>query len=175
MSEHRWFVDETKQHGYVLVASVHRIEDLDELRKTVRGLVLRGQRRLHMTKESDPRRRKIAAALRDAGVTATIYDAHRNYADDLAARSACLAALAADATALGGGTLILEQDDSLLVWDRRQLYRLVRPLAGQIQYQHFRAADELLLCVPDAIGWCWAKGGDWRRRIKPLIEAVQPV
>lgn len=77
--------------------------------------------------------------------------------------------------ALGGGTLILEQDDSLLAWDRRQLYRLARPLVGDVQYRHSRAADELLLCVPDAIAWCWAKGGDWRRRIVPLVEAVEPV
>jgi hypothetical protein len=34
-----------------------------------------------------------------------------------------------------------------------------------LRYEHRRAAAEQLLTLPDAIAWCWAKGGDWRRRI----------
>ncbi len=61
MSSHV-FVDESKEHDYLLVASIHASGELDDLRKLMRGLVLRGQRRVHMKKESDPRRRAIAAA-----------------------------------------------------------------------------------------------------------------
>ena len=34
-----------------------------------------------------------------------------------------------------------------------------------------RANDELLLCLPDAIAWCWAKGGHWRTRITTAVRA----
>ncbi len=42
------FIDETKQRGYLLVASVVAAADLDLLRKIIRSLILPGQRRLHM-------------------------------------------------------------------------------------------------------------------------------
>jgi hypothetical protein len=48
------YVDETKERGYVLVASVHLGSDVEAMRKTMRRMVLRGQSRIHMAKESDP-------------------------------------------------------------------------------------------------------------------------
>lgn len=90
------FVDETKHRDYLLVASLHASGDLAELRKLMRGLVLKGQRRVHMKKESDPRRRAIAAAICGAGVSATIYDAGRDHTDQLQARLCCLRALVDD-------------------------------------------------------------------------------
>jgi len=120
------FVDESKEHDYLLVASIHASGELDDLRKLMRGLVLRGQRRVHMKKESDPRRRAIAAAICGAGVTATVYDAGQRYRDELDARAACLHGLVEDAVGRGDTMLVIEQDDSLLEWDRRQAL-LCRP------------------------------------------------
>ncbi len=125
MSSHL-FVDESKEHDYLLVASVQVSGELDDLRKLMRGLVLRGQRRVHMKKESDPRRRAIAAAICGAGVTATVYDAGQRYRDELDARAACLRGLVEDAAGRGDTLLVIEQDDSLLDWDRRQLYARAR-------------------------------------------------
>jgi hypothetical protein len=42
-----------------------------------------------------------------------------------------------------------------------------------LRYQHRRAATDQLLAIPDAIAWCWAKGGDWRRRIDPVVTMVR--
>ena len=56
------FIDETKQRGYLLVASVVAAADLDLLRKIIRSLILPGQRRLHMKDEND--RRKHASPRR---------------------------------------------------------------------------------------------------------------
>jgi hypothetical protein len=64
--------------------------DLGDLRKAMRGFILRGQTRIHMAKESDPRRRAICDAICAAAVNATIYDAGQRYKDPLAARDACL-------------------------------------------------------------------------------------
>jgi hypothetical protein len=65
------FVDESKRRGYLLVASVVVPGDLDSVRRVLRGLVLPGQRRLHMKDENDQRRRSIASAITVSGVTAT--------------------------------------------------------------------------------------------------------
>jgi len=48
------FIDETKHRNCVVVAAVVVPGDLAALRRTMRGLVLPGQRRVHMTKESAP-------------------------------------------------------------------------------------------------------------------------
>jgi hypothetical protein len=170
------YVDETKERGYVLVTSVHIAADIDALRKTMRGLVLPGQTRIHMAKESQQRRRQISAAICAAGVTATIYDAGRRYSDPLSARAACLQAVISDLTPTDT-RLVLEQDDSILRWDRKFLYEAVRAagLEGRVRYEHHRAKAELLLSVPDAIAWCWARGGQWKEHVKPAIMQVKQV
>lgn len=82
------FVDETKRRGYLLVAGVVSAEDLDPLRRSLRGLVLPGQRRQHMNDENDSRRRSIATAIAVSGVQATIYDAGRRYRNERERRRA---------------------------------------------------------------------------------------
>jgi hypothetical protein len=32
-----------------------------------------------------------------------------------------------------------------------------------------------VLALPAAIAWCWANGGDWRRRIEPVVIDVREV
>jgi hypothetical protein len=169
------FVDETKQRGYLLVASVVVSSDLDSVRRMLRGLVLPGQRRLHMKDESDQRRRSIATAIAVSGVTATIYDAGRRYRNERERRAACLHALVGDAARRGDGMLVLEQDDTLLSWDNQRLIEFTREAGCRdtLRYEHRRAATELLLAAPDAVAWCWAKGGDWRRRIEPIVTDVR--
>jgi hypothetical protein len=170
------FVDESKDRDYLLVASLHVSGDLDDLRKLMRGLVLKGQRRVHMKKESDPRKRAIAAAICGAGVTATVYDAGSRYRNELDARAACLRGLVNDVVRQTDVLLVLEQDDSLIEWDRRRLYTLTRDeRVPRLRYEHRRASAEQLLAIPDAIAWCWAKGGHWRRRIEPAITTVRSV
>ena len=75
MTARHIYVDETKQRDYLLVASVHVTTELAALRQLIRGLLLPGQRYLHMKNEKDGRKRTIAQALVDAGVQATIYRA----------------------------------------------------------------------------------------------------
>lgn len=173
MSRRHVYVDESKRRGYVLAAVVVPSHELADLRRVVAGLALSGQRRVHMKKESDARKKGIADVICRAGVNAAVYDAGR-YHDELVARAACLGALIADVGPDAETLIVLEQDDSLIDWDRRQLFALVRA-AGPTQprYRHERAGAEHLLALPDAIAWCWARGGPWRRRIAPAVSTVQ--
>lgn len=171
------FVDETKQRDYLMIAGVVLPHDLHPLRRTMRGLVLPGQRRLHMNDERDSRRRTIVSALVQMNISATIYDAGRVYRTQREARAACLRSLVTDAASTGAAMLILEQDDSLLSWDKQHLIEYTREAGCRdtLRYEHRHAAQEGLLAIPDAIAWCWAKGGDWRRRISPIITEVRKV
>lgn len=168
------FVDETKDRGYLIAAAVLLPRDLGPARTALRQLLLRGQRRVHFAKESDPRRRAIVSTMGTLGAAVTIYDASAiTSARD--ARAACLEAVVSDAADLDAHRLVLEQDDSLLRSDQQLLYRQVRK-AGcdqRLTYEHMRPSAECLLWVPDAVAWCWAKGGDWKRRVSPMVTAVR--
>jgi len=100
------FVDETKHRGYLLVASAVPPGDLDPLRKLIRGLILPGQRRLHMKNENDQRKRSITAAITNSDVRATIYTAERRYRTERDSRAACLQALVADIATRGDTTIL---------------------------------------------------------------------
>lgn len=114
-----------------------------------------------MKDENDQRRRSIAPAIVASGVTATIYDTgRRRYRNERERRAACLRAVVGDAARRGDAMLILEQDDTLIATERKLLYRAARDAnCPDLRYEHRRAAAEQLLALPDAIAWCWAKGG----------------
>ena len=73
------FIDQTKQHGYPLAASAVTADALDVLRKTIRSLILPGQRRWHMKYENDHRKHAITSTITATDIQAIIYDAARRY------------------------------------------------------------------------------------------------
>lgn len=72
MTTRRVFVDETKHHSYLMVATT--ITDTAVLRASLRELLLPNQRFLHMRNERDGRRRQIAATIAGAGVRARLIE-----------------------------------------------------------------------------------------------------
>lgn len=174
MSAEHLFLDESKRHGYVIVAAAVSPNQLVDARRDLRGLVLRGQSRLHFYKESPARRRLILAAIAATGARSSVYSA-AGYRHDSDARAACLTGVVADAAAADAHLLVLEQDDSILHWDRRQLFDLSRAAGSAVRYEHQRGRSEPLLWIPDAIAWCWARGGEWRELAAPLIDQVRDV
>ena len=116
----------------------------------------------------------IVDTLIAAGVSATVYDAGRRYDNDHAARTACLRAVVGDVPPVQLTHLVIEQDDTLVRWDRQQLVALVHAAGCQdsVRYRHERAKSELMLTIPDAIAWCWARGGEWRQRIRGVTTVI---
>ena len=87
-------------------------------------------------------------------------------------RGACLSAIVDDGAAGDVESLIvLDQDDTLIQFDRRLLYRSVHAIGREhdLHYQHRRSNAEQLLGIPDAFAWCWARGGQWRQLIRPAV------
>ncbi len=147
------FVDESRQGDYLLVAAVLVPTDLATARRSLRALVMPGQRRLHMKKESRARRRAIIEAIASTGASAIIYNAGLPGRRELDARAGCLRAVLADVVTAGHHMIIFEQDDSLLWWDQQRLIEITREVGSRatLRYEHQRAEHELLLAMPDAI------------------------
>ena len=161
----RALVDESKAKDYLLVAvTVDGSEHL-RARRVVQSLVLRGQSRLHMRKESETRRRTILAALEDLPLTTTVFRARKDGRSDLLRRGACIHALVRWAVTADVDDICFELDETLLRHDRQRLVEAVHGVRPRsVGHRHERATHEPLLALPDALGWAWAKGGDWRRR-----------
>ncbi len=70
---------------------------------------------------------------------------------------------------------MIEQDDSLVRSDQVTLYRAVRRngVESSLVYEHMSPRMEPLLWIPDAVAWCWAKGGVWKERVLPLVDEVR--
>lgn len=165
----RAFVDESKAKDYLLVSVALEVSAVQDARDAVRSLILPGQSRLHMRKESDRRRRSILHALAVPTISTTVIRAPKDGRTDRERRSACIDALVRAAVSDGIDRICFEIDETQQRQDRQRivetLHRL-RPLT--VEHRHERASNEPLLALPDAVGWAWAKGGDRRRRCGPV-------
>ena len=164
------FIDESKSRHYVLAAAEVSREDFAAHRAELRSLVLPGQRRLHFAKESDPRRRAILTALTRLGVRVHVIES--TVKREAPAREDCLVTLIGGLRARTAIGLVLERDASIERSDHRILYRELstRGLRDHVEYRHEDPHREPLLWIPDAVAWCWTRGGDWRRRIAALLD-----
>jgi hypothetical protein len=171
-------IDETKAKGYVVVAVVCPDTSLSTARRTVSRLVLRGQRSVHMKNESPRRRRQIASAisdLRSVDVRAIVIDAGRGPEPEHVRRDRALRAIVERAARDPAPKLVLDLDHTLTARDARAIAAAVRESdVESISYMHQRLTAEPLLSMPDVVAWCWARSGEWRQRVSPLIaEAVR--
>ncbi|WP_454232446.1 hypothetical protein [Mycolicibacterium fortuitum] len=179
MTARHIYVDETKPRGsYIIVASVHIADDVHVARKVVQELLLPGQRYLHMKNESEGRKRQIATAIVDAQIIqGSIYNAGKRYRTDNDRRAKCLEALVAHHADGPETLLVIDRDDSLVNFDNQRLIEYTRKAGCRdtLRYEHRSDKTEPLLGIPDAIAWCWAKGGPWRQLIEPAIVGVYEV
>jgi len=169
------YIDESKANGYTVVAAAVLPREARELQKVMRDLRKAGQRRVHFVKESDSRRREILSKLARADAGTRVY--HARGMTDADAREACLVRVIADAAIHGVTRIVLERDESIVDFDRRILYRELssRGLRDRVSYLHDDAVAEPLLCIPDAVAWSFARGGEWTTRARPLILEVVDV
>ncbi|PZF01023.1 hypothetical protein DEJ01_12085 [Curtobacterium sp. MCLR17_040] len=167
------FVDESKVKDYLLVAVCLERSSTRAARSALTGLVLRGQSRLHMRKESDARRRLILSTIASLPVEVTVFRAVKDGRSDTARRAACLRRLVAATAVSPRVSVCFERDETLIRKDRQWIVEATRDSGGaRLVHRHETAAHEPLLALPDAVGWAWAKGGDWRRRCPPEINVI---
>jgi len=162
------FVDESKARGLLMAAARCPAGDVAVNRKALRGLLLRGQERLHFRHESPQRRKKIIEVIAGFHLIIDLYQADR---DTHADRRRCLEAIVRD-TAGTAERLVVEREESTYEHDRRWLRNATHRFGCQdtLRWDLFVAKADPLLWVPDAVAWCWMRGGHWRRKVAPFCQ-----
>lgn len=166
----RVYVDESKARGYHVVATAAAVGGVRDAERALRELLLPGQRRVHFKSESDGRRRQILSRMCALDVRVGVWVVRQ--LPDREARPLSLGSLV-DATARAGvDQLVIERDASLESADRRLIAEVLRRHGStQLEYRHAAPHEHPLLWVSDAVAWCYSNGGDWIRRVEPIVES----
>ncbi|MFI9811119.1 DUF3800 domain-containing protein [Saccharothrix variisporea] len=165
------FVDESRrQDTYYLAAAIIHPRQLRQTRSVLRGLLFPGQRELHFAKETPSRRKLIVSTLCELGVEVDIYAANCRKGEERARRE-CLTRLTAGLVQRDALRLVLDSREGRDVHDRETIVRVLRKADPDtpFSYEHFESAGEPLLWLADIVAWCHGAGGDWARRIRPVV------
>lgn len=166
------FVDECKARDYYLVAVFVASSDLRFMRNALKAGRHKGSKFVHFVRERDSLKDKFINIMRGCGVTAVVYvsDEKRH----AVARESCIHMMLDDIVAHEIRGLTIESDASVDAADRRIIAnRLAECGYANLRYQHRRKTEEPLLWASDAIAWCYNRGGDWKRKIEPLLINVR--
>jgi hypothetical protein len=165
------FVDESKVRGLLVAAAVCAADEVNSYRRAMAGLSMPRERRIHFTKESPARRRKILSVISGFDLSARLYQVAKN---DAAGREACLTAIVRD-MADSAERLVVERDESTRDFDRRVLYAAAHRFgcADRLQYELLAPHADPLLWIPDAVAWSWTKGGEWRDQVEKYSTLVR--
>ncbi|MDO5499085.1 MAG: hypothetical protein Q4F67_05310 [Propionibacteriaceae bacterium] len=168
------FADESKRGSYLLVAVPFAAHDRQRARKRIRSLIHPGSSDIHMKREGDAHRKRILGGLSELGITAIVIESRAGR--DRVDRRGCLAALYRRLHDDAAGRLVLETDESLLKWDRQTMFQIAAEVGHpQLEYGWCPRRAEPLLWTADAVAWCYARGGSWRRDVQRLIGEVMQV
>ncbi|SEQ61116.1 hypothetical protein SAMN05216188_10421 [Lentzea xinjiangensis] len=165
------FVDETERGGHLLAATLVAPAALHSTRSLMRGLLLPGERRVHFKSEKDSRRKYIVSRIVERGLEVIVLSSSEK---GDRARAVLLERLVVEAIERGVSRLVLDsRDHASNGRDRGVLARTKARDAG-IVYEHIQSSAEPALWVSDAVAWCSGAGGDWRRRIGPVVTRIEP-
>ncbi|MFB6719868.1 hypothetical protein ACFCV3_06905 [Kribbella sp. NPDC056345] len=137
-------------------------------RKALRNLLLPGQERLHFNHERPPRRKQIIGVIMSFNLAVDLYAADR---DTLTNRRRCLEAIVRDCAG-SSERLVIEMDESACDHDRRLLREATHRFGCHetLRWDVLVAKADPLLWVPDAVAWCWTRGGEWKQAVAPFCQ-----
>jgi len=168
------FVDESaRPPQYLIAAAIVEPSRVRLLRQSMRALLMPGQRELHFKKEKPLRRRALADAIARLPVEVCVYS-HSWQNHDEPARQACMARLVQDLVARRAHRLVIDTRNIRDAHDERTLRGALgpNPSASLLVYEHVDSTSESLLWIADIVAWCFGAGGDWRKRIDPIVNSV---
>jgi hypothetical protein len=161
------FVDETKGRGLLMAAALCPADDVAVNRKALRALLLPGQERLHFNHERVPHRKKIVQLISEFHLVVDIYQVGK---DNPRNRQLCLEAIVRDHST--AERLVVERDESTFDRDGKTLNAATHRFGchGRLRWELLAPKADPLLWVPDAVAWCWMRGGDWRRAVQAFSQ-----
>ncbi|GAA0346209.1 hypothetical protein GCM10010151_39800 [Actinoallomurus spadix] len=92
---------------------------------------------------------------------------------ELSVRRECLAAPVFDLVDRRARRLAIESRETMDHFDRSCIAGTLRKSSESLSYAHLRPHEEPALWLPDALAWTYGAGGDWRRRVQPIIELTR--
>ena len=145
MTARHVYVDESiRPDGWYRLTAVEvAARDVAAVSRQLRQIVPRGQYRVHFSSESDARRRTALRALVDLPISATTF---------------------------------------LAPYDRRSDDQIARNIClealravgrDDVAYSHRGSRDELLLALPDALGWAIGARRPWRQMVSEVVAEVR--
>ncbi|MCS7476325.1 hypothetical protein ACFFQW_04735 [Umezawaea endophytica] len=167
------FVDESERGSYLLAATLLPPHSLHLTRTAMREMLPAGCRRLHFKTERDSSRRLIASKLVRSGHPAYVYQGR---GPSELVRAILLERLVTDAIDNGVTRLVLDSRDATAnSRDRQTIGVHTKAHAAGLIYEHIESWTEPALWISDAVAWCHGAGGDWKRRISPMVAAVTDI
>ena len=162
------FLDESNRSRYFLACALVVPRALNPTRTALRSMLLPGQRRLHFNAESERRQRELLGRMCSLDLVVRVYEMR---ARERTARPALLAALLADLKDLSVERLVIESREGRDHLDREVIASMQRHGRASLAlvYERLRPYEEPLLWVSDATAWAVGAGGDWQRRVAPII------
>ncbi|MCC8249025.1 hypothetical protein [Saccharothrix luteola] len=143
------------------------------MRSGLRGLLFPGQRELHFYNEKQSRRKLLLSRLVESGARVDIYRTSCRQGEERA-RQEGLSRLTEDLLDLDGHRLVFDSRQNRDQFDAQTIRRVLnkRPGESLLVYEHVDSVDEPLLWLADMAAWCHGAGGDWARRVAPMIGSV---
>jgi len=168
------FVDESKARSYVLAGVTCPTESLQAVRATLMGFLLPGQTRLHFSKERDHRRSAILKSLISTQVRAVVIETPKK-PTEIEARARALRRLIRNAAEISVARLVIEQDASSLLLDKRIISESLAFVGNPqlLSYTWMLPQQEPLLWVADAYAWAWSAGKGWKSIIRPAVDPMK--
>ncbi len=167
------YVDESTARDYLVMCAVIAGGDVTATRAAMRGLLLPGQRSLHMKNERN-RAPRILRTIVAMDPQVLIYRVDRETAS-MEARRRCVQQLAQDACRLRLARVVLDTIDSVVDRDHSWIISGAQQVGHRtppFAYHHQRRYEEPLLWVADAVGWAWARGGEHRATVEPIVDVI---
>lgn len=163
------YVDKSRANGYYVVATACVPAGRSGVDKALRALRMPGERRIHFKLQQDARRRELLAAMVALDVRCALWRVQGER--EKVARRLCIEELTRVAHRDRARTLYIERDDTSVDADKRQIAGVLNTAdaPGELAYHHLMPHEAPALWISDAVAWAYPKGGDWRRRVAPLL------
>jgi hypothetical protein len=169
------FSDESERAGVMLLGVVLVSPgEVADARRSLRALLLPGQRQVHTAKESPRRRRAVLDTVsRVQGLSAIVLRYRRPAGlGRVAARHLLLQAATGLVVGSGATAWALDnQDPAQVVRDRASIAHALEGVDRRLHptYDHRLASSEPMLWAADAICWAFGAGGDWQRLLGDVV------
>ncbi|MFM6963423.1 MAG: hypothetical protein ACKOWJ_04055 [Micrococcales bacterium] len=172
MFEYFAFVEESAAKKYRLCLVAIPVEKLAETRKTMQTLRLKGQKRIHMQKESDSRRRQILSTI--LGMDdweCLILESRSAHLPDTVARQHLLI-LASTLKIWGSISNLVIEESNDRARDKETLAWILSNSTHKIDYRFLTSSQDECLWIADALAWAFSKGGEHRVKVRERIQLI---